>query len=488
MSRDWEERPDLVGERLGGAALYCNDEFFAPKENLVRPEAPIFDPDRYTERGKWMDGWETRRRREPGHDWCILRLGTPGTLEGVVIDTRHFKGNYPEAARLSGCYLEGAPDRAALEAAPWHEILPKTPLEGDTQNRFDVTCPYGFTHVRLEIFPDGGVARLRAYGRPLPGVPAGRTNLAAVECGALVEEASDMFFSSRHNLLLPGPPTHMGDGWETRRRRGPGNDWVVVRLAAPGRVEEIVVDTTHFKGNAPGACALSGRREAGPWQPLLERTALQPHTVHRFADLAEHDLVDTVRLDIYPDGGVARLRILGTVPDPLRRGLGVERLDRLPPEAAEAAFLQCCGSRRWAEAMAARRPFGTEEALLTTAEAIWRDLEVEDWLEAFAAHPRIGERRAAQTTGETAARWSRQEQAGTVAAAPAVLEALAEMNRRYEEKFGFVFLIFATGKRAEEMLDAARERLEHDRETELRIAAAEQMKITKRRLEKWLDR
>jgi allantoicase len=309
---------DLASHRLGGRAVEANDEFFAPKENLLKPEDAVFDPDRYTERGKWMDGWETRRRRSPGHDWCVVSLGAPGRIRRVIVDTRHFRGNHPEACSLD----------AWVSGADWTEILPRTALTGDTANEFEVADDTGFARVRLNIYPDGGVARLRILGEPQPDWPAltasgERLDLAAALNGGAPLACSDRFFSEPRNLLLPGPPTHMGDGWETRRRRGAGHDWVVIRLGHPGNIELVEVDTTYFKGNCPAACGLEGCRspalESGggcrgdaEWRELLGRSELGPDAAHRFelGDAASEP-VSHVRFSIYPDGGVARLRLWG---------------------------------------------------------------------------------------------------------------------------------------------------------------------------------
>ena len=318
---------DLASERLGGSALATNDEFFAPKERLLKDVRPLFIEDRYTDRGKWMDGWETRRRRETGHDWCIIRLGLPGTIHGVIVDTSHFTGNYPEACSIDAAIVSGYPGPDELASVAWREILPRSILAGDARNQFPVHATERFTHLRLNIFPDGGVARLRVYGRARPdwGRLCGREiDLAAVEHGGLVLAASDMFYGRRHNLIMPGPPLGMADGWETKRRRGPGHDWAIVELGRPGRVNRAEVDTTHFKGNAPGRCSLDACDAAEldvadivkpdrVWQVLLPETNLQPNTRHVFEELRSLQRVSHVRFNIFPDGGVGRLRLYGTV-------------------------------------------------------------------------------------------------------------------------------------------------------------------------------
>jgi allantoicase len=319
---------DLVAERLGGTVLVANDEFFAPKEALLKASAPEWREGAYTDRGKWMDGWETRRRRTPGHDWCIVRLGLTGTIHGVVVDTSFFRGNFPESCAIDAALVGGtpSPDELADESrTKWKSILPKSPLKGDSRNEFDILSMPSATHLRFSIYPDGGVARLRVYGEPVfdpRRIPQGsEVDLAAMENGGLVVACSDMFFGHRHNLILPGRSTHMGDGWETKRRRGPGNDWSIVRLGVKGVVHRVEIDTDHFKGNAPASCmvetidapkdARTTASPSGEWQPLLAQSSLQPHARHRFDELLNAKPATHARLSIYPDGGIARLRLFG---------------------------------------------------------------------------------------------------------------------------------------------------------------------------------
>ncbi|HEY0017062.1 MAG TPA: allantoicase [Longimicrobium sp.] len=333
----FEELVDLASERLGGAVLLANDEFFAPKEALLKPDPAEWREHEYTERGKWMDGWETRRRREPGYDWCIVRLGLPGVVRGLVVDTAFFRGNYPESCSVEGCEAPGLPDpRWLAEEADWFPLLPQSALQGDSKNRFEVDVDRPVTHLRLNIFPDGGVARLRVHGWARPrwtrfALAGGEVDLAALENGGWVPMCSDMFFGHRQNLILPGRSRFMGDGWETRRRRGPGHDWSIVRLAAPGAIHRVELDTDHFKGNAPGRCTLEGLHapdatpeqltgESAGWMPLLDETALQPHTRHLWEDeVRPIGPVTHARLNIFPDGGVARLRLFGTFASPPAR-------------------------------------------------------------------------------------------------------------------------------------------------------------------------
>ncbi len=319
---------DLASARLGGCVLLASDEFFAEKGNLLKPARAIYRPDEYTDRGKWMDGWETRRRRTPGNDWCVIRLGLPGALRGFDVDTAHFVGNHPAYASVEAvdAPADTAPD-ALGDSSGWREVLPRSPLKPDAQNLFAAVDTRRATHLKLNIFPDGGVARFRAYGRVMPdwsSVGARLVDLAAVESGGLVVTASDMFFGSKENLILPGRSTHMGDGWETRRRRGPGFDWAVVALGAPGQVRRVVIETTYFKGNFPDSCMLEACHapdvdvdslNAGtlPWRELLPQTPLRADADHVFErNLGDLGTVTHVKLNIYPDGGVARLRVWGT--------------------------------------------------------------------------------------------------------------------------------------------------------------------------------
>jgi allantoicase len=334
---DFTQLIDLASERLGGRVLLANDEFFAPKENLLKAEKAVFVEGQYTDHGKWMDGWETRRRRVPGHDWCIIKLGTPGLLRGVNVDTSHFKGNFPESCSIEACRVDGDPNPASLAlptvALVWREILGRTPLLGNADNIFPILDAFPASHLRLNIYPDGGVARLRVFGEAKPdwvklAAAGGPIDLAAAENGGLVLACNDMFFGSRHNLIMPGRAANMGDGWETRRKRGPdvyttAHDWVIVRLGRRGTIQKVEVDTNHFKGNFPDRCELEscdalGRADQDaidakiPWTPILSQTKLYAHTRQFFqSELLSGTPCTHVRLKIYPDGGVSRLRLLG---------------------------------------------------------------------------------------------------------------------------------------------------------------------------------
>lgn len=315
--------PDLAAERLGAEVVAANDDFFAPKESLIKPGKPEWREGEYTDRGKWMDGWETRRRREPGHDWAIVKLGIPGIVRGVVIDTSYFTGNYPEYAGIDACAVdEPVPgERIARDDIPWRPLLAKSALKGDAVNSFAIDGNGRVTHVRLNIYPDGGVARLRVHGEVVPDERLfeqdPEVDLAAMANGGFVVSCSDMHYGNRQNLIIPGSSTHMGDGWETRRRRGPGHDWAIIRLARRGVIGRIELDTDHFKGNAPGSAMLeccdagdSFDAATARWEELLPKTALEADARHRWDNLPATP-VTHVRLNIFPDGGVARLRLFG---------------------------------------------------------------------------------------------------------------------------------------------------------------------------------
>jgi allantoicase len=289
----------------------------------------VFAAGAFGHKGKVYDGWETRRRREPGHDHAIVRLGASGIVHGVVIDTAHFRGNYPPHVSVEATTAEGYPDPAELAELPWQTLVERTSAQGDTANRYAVTDRRRWSHVRLSIYPDGGVARFRVHGQvvPDPGFMTGTIDLAAMENGGQLVGCSDAFYSSAANLILPGRPRVMSDGWENARRRVPGNDYAIFRLAAAGRLQHVEVDTTYFVGNAPGWIRLSaayerrpdpaGAAQAGPaadltWWEVLPETRVQPDTRHRFR-IDSPPAATYIRLDVIPDGGLARLRVHGQV-------------------------------------------------------------------------------------------------------------------------------------------------------------------------------
>jgi allantoicase len=314
--------PDVASRSLGGSVVYANDEWFAARENLINPWPPVHDPAAFGPRGKVYDGWETRRRREPGHDVAVVRLGVPAVLHGLVVDTSHFAGNYPPEVSVDGVELAGYPSVAELLDAPWKPLVGNAAIRGDARNELAVDEPRRCTHLRLTLHPDGGVARLRVHGRPAPDAAllTGTVDLAALENGGDIVACSDAFYASARNLLMPGRARNTGEGWENARRRDAGNDHVTVRLAGRGVVRRLVVDTTWFIGNAPGEVLVRGwdgsrgegdtQPSEGEWVELLPRTQVRPDTRHQFP-VADAPPVTHVRLDVFPDGGMARFRVLG---------------------------------------------------------------------------------------------------------------------------------------------------------------------------------
>ncbi|MTE13436.1 allantoicase [Nocardia aurantiaca] len=333
---DFTLLPDLAVRTLGGAVLWANDESFAEKENLIRPEQATYSPATFGHKGQVYDGWETRRRRggDGGHpsgddcDTAIIRLGVPGVIGGVVVDTAWFKGNYPPEASVEAIAVEGNPSVDELVSAErWTTIVERAKVSGDARNPFAVDSPKRWTHVRLRMFPDGGIARLRVHGIAKPDLDwleSGPFDLAAVENGGLIADCSNRFFSHPQNVLMPGRARSMDDGWETARRRDKNtNDWVLVRLAGEGVITAVEIDTSYFLFNSPGAGSLTGIRADGTEVELLGRTRLQPDTRHRFLIDSGASVVQ-VRLDAFPDGGLARLRLYGSLTDEARTRLRAE--------------------------------------------------------------------------------------------------------------------------------------------------------------------
>ena len=495
---------ELANEGVGGFVLYSTDDFFAGHENLLqRPEA-VFIADKYTDKGKWMDGWESQRRRTPGHDFAIIRLGLPGEVHGVVVDTTHFKGNAPTEAALEGLDAPSATLQQLLDSDAWHPMLEKSKTRPDSKNVFDIGDRRRVTHLKLRIYPDGGVARLRVFGQVVPEARIfrrpGAVDLVSVENGGTVVKVSDRFFGPPANLLLPGRGVNMGDGWETARRRTPGSDWAVLQLGRPGVVERIELDTHFFKGNAPQAVLMEALDARGldtgaidafcatgaGGTELLGRSPTEQHKRHVFQP--DRRFVAThVRVHIFPHGGVNRLRLYGEPVDSTSDAAKLAFLNGLTAEAAVELFISFNGSKHWAKAMAAERPFASLRALFEAAERHWGACDEGDRLEAFAAHPRIGESKASATQTTQSAAWSKGEQSRASDASTTVREQLSAKNAAYAEKFGFIYICFATGRTADEMLAWLEERLMRTRTQELETAAAEQAKITRLRLDKWLD-
>ena len=312
---------NLASDRLGARAIDTSDDFFAPKERMLHDAPPVFIADKYDDHGKWMDGWESRRKRNPGHDWCIISLAARGEVWGVDIDTSHFTGNYPPMASIEACDQPDGPDASTQ----WREILVPQDLAGNNHHFYDISDRRPITHLRLNIYPDGGVARLRVFGRAVAPSPNGEIDLQAALNGGRCLAWNDAHFGDPQRLIFPGRGENMGDGWETRRRRTPGNDWIITELGMPGVVNRIIIDTAHFKGNYPDRCSIEAALYQGEkfapgtvpdlkWMDLLPIQKLEMDRAHTFTGevIADIGPISHLRLNIYPDGGVSRMRIFGT--------------------------------------------------------------------------------------------------------------------------------------------------------------------------------
>ena len=323
LSETWV---NLASRRLGSETLLASDDFFAPKERLIDLADPIFIPDKYDDHGKWMDGWESRRRRSPGHDWCIIKFGYSGRISFVDIDTSFFTGNYAPKASIDVC----SSNKEIPDEADWQSLVPLTDLKGDSHNVIEVSNSGIWSHLRLNIVPDGGVARLRVFGELEKNWSETEltetVDLAALANGARPVCWSDAHYGKPSNILAPMPGIDMGDGWETARRRGPGHDWCVIKLAAVGNIQEILVDTAHFKGNYPDTCSLQGTqlnqdlerseliKQSEAWPTILPQQKLAADCQQNFRDqIQNHDSINFIRFSIYPDGGISRLRLFGKI-------------------------------------------------------------------------------------------------------------------------------------------------------------------------------
>ena len=416
---------DLASARVGGRAIATNDDFFAPKSNLVKPGPAVFIPDKYTSKGKWMDGWESRRRRVPGHDWCIVALGMRGIVRGVDVDTSHFTGNFPSHCSIEAVDMPSAPKAAlhAVEGPPWTTILEKTELRGNGHNFIAVSDQRPWTHLRLSIYPDGGVARLRVYGEVLVDwarvAPKGRAvDLASIKLGGLFLGASDMHYGTRGALLMPDRAKNMGDGWETKRSRDLSHsDWAIIRLGAPGNLSKSKSTPITTKGTIP-----TGPRSGARMHPAPRRSA-QRLTWSRFCRRPNSRRTSAISSPARGSGGrpvLARQAadLSGRRREPLAHPWHA-RTNLTPHRRRRARLLtRACGASRWVDRMMARRPFGGDARMLRAARIEWFGLTEADWLEAFSHHPRIGDRAALEARFPTTHDLSAKEQSGLALPAP----------------------------------------------------------------------
>jgi len=316
---------DLAQKRLGTKVVYKTDDFFAKAERIIKQEDPIFIPDKFDNHGKWMDGWETRRKRKKGHDFLIIRLGKEGKISKVNIDTSYFNGNQPNFASIEACYSKkNIPDKKTS----WKTILSKRKTKPNCHNKFKIKNRSVFTHIKFNIFPDGGVARLRLFGEITTNKKKfGKKiiNLSSLLNGASVLSCNNEHFGKAENILAPGKGKNMGDGWETRRSRGKNFDWIIFKCVA-GQINNIQIDTHHFKGNYPDTCSLQATyinesqsnknifAKSKKWKMLLNKTKLKANKKHNFYNkLLRKNKINYIRLNIFPDGGISRVRLFGRV-------------------------------------------------------------------------------------------------------------------------------------------------------------------------------
>jgi allantoicase len=362
---------DLAARLLGGSVMAASDEAFGEKENLLNPGPVHFTPGTFGARGEIVDGWETRRRRNPGVDWALVRLGIPGIIRSIDVDTTSFTGNQPVGCKVEACGVEGYPGPDDLSDADWHEIVPESALTPDRSNTFNVSSATRFTHVRLTIWPDGGVGRLRIYGDAVPDprhFDIGAQDLASQRYGGLVIDSSDGFYSPAHVLNRPDEARSMGEGWETRRSRGREPDWVIIRLATRAHVHGVVVDTAYFRYNASAVVSMQGADDRAygaitdpkslSWKEVLPPSRLQPDTRHTFwlVDPASPPPVTHVRLEALPDGGMSRLRVIATPDAEGRWSLGEAWWNSLPASHLWQILTEAGLSTSMAETLALRRP------------------------------------------------------------------------------------------------------------------------------------
>lgn len=474
---------DLASDRLRGYVLASSDQAFTSGAQLVSSQA-----------ASNSQGWLTRRRRESGHDWAVVRLGVPGIVEELVIDTTGQVGQSPTHVSVEGC---NAPHTSsASDLKDWEALLPKTVLAENCPNTFSVPNGKRYSHLRLNIYPDGGVTRFHAFGLPVPAwmapgaAPLSSLDLAGSNNGAQITGWSDANgASAAQNLIYPNSPADHNDAWLTRRRRQPGHDWLVIRLAEAGQVHTAVLDTERLEADIPAKASLEGASSVGEpeesdWFELLPPRPMLPNTEHTYGqEIASHDEVRWVRLNLFPDGGMARLRLWGALSPKGQIESRLRYLNSASSGELREIFRAVCHSDKWASSMALAGPFDSVADLQKKGATAWSHCREVDWKEALAGHPRIGEKAQG---GDLASRWSRGEQSKAATPDEAIKAELRENQLIYEERFGFLFLICATGRTTEQILSVLKSRLEQTPENELQTVAEELAKIIHLRLEKLL--
>jgi len=314
---------NLAQSRLGSKIVYKTDEFFAPAKRIINPWPPVFKEGVFDKNGKWMDGWETRRKRRKGHDYLILKLGKPGLISKVDIDTSYFSGNQPTKVSLEACFSK---KKLPNKNSKWTTVLTKKPTKANSHHFFNIKNKSIFTHIKLNIYPDGGVARIRIYGsmKVSKNFNGKILNITSVLNGATPIACNNEHFGKAENILAPGIGKNMGDGWETRRSRGKNFDWLIIKCATAAKINKIQIDTHHFKGNYPDKCSIQARfinkkissrsiiNSSKKWKLLLNKVKLYAHKKHNFKNsLMKSKKINYIKINIFPDGGISRIRVFG---------------------------------------------------------------------------------------------------------------------------------------------------------------------------------
>jgi len=314
---------NLAEPRLGSKVIFKTDDFFASANRIINPNPPIFKEGVFDKHGKWMDGWETRRRRKKGHDYLILKLGKPGKIHKVDIDTSYFNGNQPSKVSLEACFDK---KKTPNKNSKWVKILNKKSTKPNSHHFFNIKNKSIFTHIKLNIYPDGGVARIRIYGNMKINKQFGKKviNLTSVLNGASPIACNNEHFGRAENILAPGIGKNMGDGWETRRSRGKNFDWLILKCATAGNINKIQIDTHYFKGNYPDKCSIQAAylndkispqnivNKSKNWKLLLNKVKLHAHKKHNFKNMTmKNKKINYIKINIFPDGGISRIRAFG---------------------------------------------------------------------------------------------------------------------------------------------------------------------------------
>ena len=333
---EFEAQINVASADLGSKVIFCSDEFFAPAERMLQCSEPLWIEGKFDDHGKWMDGWETRRRRDGKNDYCFIKLGQKAVINGFNINTSHFTGNYtPGVSIMGGCFASDLSESDIVnntDNSVWFDLLKVQKLDGDSDNIFSSTDQQEVTHLKLTMYPDGGIARFHAFGSicfddSLYDVQ--QTNVAAASAGARAIYANDEHFGKLQNILTEHAPLNMADGWETRRRREPGNDWGLIELPRPAIISSIMIDTKFFKGNYPASFSICASCIEEPtdntlkvqsmfWSELIGRQKLSMDQEHMFTldDIKHQEPITHIRINIFPDGGISRLKLLGTFVKP----------------------------------------------------------------------------------------------------------------------------------------------------------------------------